>query len=65
MPGMYWGNISYNYKINHSFYYNTVIIDDNIHIDQQNFYLIGNRLYTKQDLHASHFQVLTVLPDFL
>jgi hypothetical protein len=53
----------YNYKIN-QFYYNIDIIDDNTHTDQWNSYLIRNIYYPKQDLHASHFQVDTVQPDF-
>lgn len=52
----------YNYKIN-QFYYNIDIIYDNTHTDQWNSYLIRNRYYPKQDLHASHFQVDIVLLD--
>jgi hypothetical protein len=39
-------------------------MDDNTHTDQWNFYLTGQRHYPKQDLHASHFQVDTVMPTF-
>jgi hypothetical protein len=39
------------------FYYNIDIIDDNTHTDQWNSYLIRNRYYPEQDLHASHFQM--------
>jgi len=34
-----------HYKINHSFYYNNVTIDDNTYIDQQNVHLIGSKHY--------------------
>jgi hypothetical protein len=65
MPGLYREAHFLHYKINHSFYYSNVIIDNNTYIDQQNVHLIENKHYPQHNIQISHFQVDTVLPYFL